>query len=49
MKRNTTSQRIVPDPTKFPTGIEGLATEIHALGLKVGIYRYGAFYPVLSY
>lgn len=40
MGRDTTTKRIVPDPTKFPNGISGLATQIHALGLKIGIYRY---------
>lgn len=39
MQRNATTQRIIPDPTKFPNGIDGLAAQIHALGLKVGIYR----------
>lgn len=29
---------LVPDPTKFPDGIDGVASKIHALGLKVGIY-----------
>ncbi|GJE96637.1 glycoside hydrolase family 27 protein [Phanerochaete sordida] len=38
MKRDPTTQQIIPDPTKFPNGISGLATQIHALGLKVGIY-----------
>lgn len=38
-KRDATTQRIIPDPTKFPSGIDGLASQIHALGLKVGIYR----------
>ncbi|GLB42416.1 putative melibiase [Lyophyllum shimeji] len=32
------SGRIIPDPTKFPNGISGLADQIHALGLKIGIY-----------
>lgn len=39
MTRNTTTGRIDPDPTKFPNGIDGLADQIHALGLKMGIYR----------
>lgn len=30
--------KIAPDATKFPNGISGVATQIHALGLKVGIY-----------
>ncbi|KAK7676862.1 hypothetical protein QCA50_020198 [Cerrena zonata] len=36
--RDNTTGRIVPDPTKFPDGISGLASKIHALGLKIGIY-----------
>lgn len=38
--RDNTTGRIVPDPTKFPDGISGLASKIHDLGLKIGIYRY---------
>lgn len=30
--------KMVADTNKFPTGISGVATKIHALGLKVGIY-----------
>ncbi|HVZ87874.1 MAG TPA: glycoside hydrolase family 27 protein [Polyangia bacterium] len=29
---------LVPDPTKFPSGIKGLADYVHARGLKLGIY-----------
>ncbi|KAJ6045934.1 Aldolase-type TIM barrel [Penicillium canescens] len=36
--RNTTDQRIIPDPSKFPDGISGLADQVHDLGLKIGIY-----------
>ncbi|OJK04876.1 hypothetical protein ASPACDRAFT_74440 [Aspergillus aculeatus ATCC 16872] len=36
--RNTTTKRIIPDPDKFPDGISGVVDQIHALGLKVGIY-----------
>jgi alpha-galactosidase len=36
--RNTTTNRIMPDPSKFPDGISGVASQIHDLGLKVGIY-----------
>jgi alpha-galactosidase len=36
--RNSSTNRIVPDPTKFPNGISGLASTIHGLGLKIGIY-----------
>lgn len=40
MKRDTSTGRIVPDPTKFPNGISGVADQVHALGLKMGIYRW---------
>ncbi|KAF8894105.1 glycoside hydrolase [Infundibulicybe gibba] len=36
--RDSATQRMVPDPIKFPNGISGLASQIHALGLKIGIY-----------
>jgi hypothetical protein len=36
--RDNTTQRIVPDPDKFPDGISGTAEKIHAMGLKLGIY-----------
>ncbi|KAF7172109.1 hypothetical protein CNMCM6106_006387 [Aspergillus hiratsukae] len=36
--RDASTNRIVPDPVKFPDGISGLASQIHGLGLKVGIY-----------
>ncbi|GKZ33507.1 hypothetical protein AbraIFM66950_003409 [Aspergillus brasiliensis] len=36
--RNATTKRIIPDPDKFPNGISGVADEVHALGLKLGIY-----------
>lgn len=29
---------MVPDPVKFPNGISGAASQVHALGLKLGIY-----------
>lgn len=36
--RNATTGQIIPDPTKFPDGISGLADQIHSMGLKLGIY-----------
>ena len=30
--------RLVPDPQKFPRGIAALADDLHAMGLKLGIY-----------
>ncbi|KAJ7188320.1 glycoside hydrolase [Mycena filopes] len=38
MGRNTTNNQIIPDPSKFPNGISSVATQVHALGLKFGIY-----------
>ncbi|KAI5124617.1 hypothetical protein M0805_004227 [Coniferiporia weirii] len=38
MSRDPTTNQIVPDATKFPNGIASLADQIHALGLKMGIY-----------
>lgn len=32
------SGKLVPDPSKFPSGIRGLADYVHGLGLKLGIY-----------
>lgn len=42
--RNTTTQRIIPDTTKFPDGISGVASQVHDLGLKIGIYS-SEFFP----
>lgn len=36
--RDNVTQRIVPDPVKFPEGIRHVADEVHARGLKLGIY-----------
>jgi hypothetical protein len=36
--RDKTTGRIVPDTTKFPDGISGLADKLHGLGFKIGIY-----------
>mmetsp|Transcript_19533 Transcript_19533/g.19582 ORF Transcript_19533/g.19582 Transcript_19533/m.19582 type:complete len:335 (+) Transcript_19533:147-1151(+) len=36
-QRNANDQ-LVPDPTKFPQGISGVANYVHNLGLKLGIY-----------
>ncbi|KAK8111616.1 alpha-galactosidase precursor [Apiospora kogelbergensis] len=36
--RDNSTQRIIPDPNKFPQGIRHVADEIHARGLKLGIY-----------
>ena len=36
--RDSVTGQIVPNPVTFPSGIDGLAESIHALGLKIGIY-----------
>jgi len=36
--RDNITQKIIPDTTKFPDGINGTAEKIHALGFKIGIY-----------
>jgi len=36
--RDSTTNQIIPDPSKFPSGINGTASSIHTLGLKIGIY-----------
>ncbi|MCO6722927.1 alpha-galactosidase, partial [Streptomyces sp. Vc714c-19] len=33
-----TEGRLVPDPARFPNGIEAVADYVHARGLKFGIY-----------
>ncbi|KAK8127339.1 glycoside hydrolase [Apiospora sp. TS-2023a] len=36
--RDNVTGRIIPDPVKFPGGIKQVADEVHARGLKLGIY-----------
>ncbi|KAE9370242.1 glycoside hydrolase family 27 protein [Stipitochalara longipes BDJ] len=36
--RDASTNRLIPDPNTFPSGIKSLAEQIHALGLKIGIY-----------
>ncbi|KAL4078380.1 glycoside hydrolase family 27 protein [Scleroderma yunnanense] len=38
LTRDNTTQRIIPDAQKFPNGISGVASQVHSLGLKLGIY-----------
>lgn len=44
--RDNVTQRIIPDPTKFPSGINGTAAQVHSYGLKMGIYssKYRLYY-----
>ncbi|KAK0274546.1 hypothetical protein LTR35_011702 [Friedmanniomyces endolithicus] len=36
--RDPTTHQLVPNATKFPLGIKGVADQVHGLGLKFGIY-----------
>ncbi|KAJ5089019.1 Aldolase-type TIM barrel, partial [Penicillium argentinense] len=36
--RNASITHIIPDPSKFPDGNSGVASQVHELGLKIGIY-----------
>nr|Q5AVQ6.2 RecName: Full=Probable alpha-galactosidase B; AltName: Full=Melibiase B; Flags: Precursor [Aspergillus nidulans FGSC A4]ABF50888.1 putative alpha-galactosidase [Aspergillus nidulans] len=36
--RDPTTNRMIPDADRFPDGIASVASQIHELGLKVGIY-----------
>ncbi|KAF4593379.1 hypothetical protein EYR38_009093 [Pleurotus pulmonarius] len=38
LSRDTSTKRIIPDSIKFPNGIDTVASKIHDLGLKMGIY-----------
>jgi alpha-galactosidase len=38
-ERDPETGRLVPDPVKFPDGIDGVADYVHARGLKLGIYE----------
>lgn len=39
MKRDPSTNRLQPDPTRFPSGIRSLADYVHSKGLKFGIYE----------
>jgi alpha-galactosidase len=36
--RDANTSRLIPDPDRFPDGINGTAKKVHDLGLKIGIY-----------
>ena len=36
--RDNTNHQILPNATKFPDGIKGVADKVHDMGLKFGIY-----------
>ncbi len=40
---------LVPNATRFPDGIDGLAEKVHKLGLKFGIYSSKSALDRLSY
>jgi len=37
-QRDPSTHRLVPDKTRFPSGVQALAAKIHAIDLKLGIY-----------
>lgn len=36
--RDSATHQLVPNATRFPSGIKGVADAVHGLGLKLGIY-----------
>jgi len=38
MLRNPVNNHLIPEPTRFPNGIDGLANTIHSMGLKLGLF-----------
>jgi len=36
--RDDTTQHMVADPERFPNGIQGLASDVHAKGVRLGLY-----------
>eukprot|EP00475_Leptophrys_vorax_P022425 TRINITY_DN3056_c0_g1_i1.p1 TRINITY_DN3056_c0_g1~~TRINITY_DN3056_c0_g1_i1.p1 ORF type:complete len:414 (-),score=99.47 TRINITY_DN3056_c0_g1_i1:25-1140(-) len=38
-QRDSSTQRLVPDPDRFPNGMKHVADMLHSLGLKFGIYE----------
>jgi alpha-galactosidase len=36
--RDAATGRLIPDPDRFPSGISGVGAQVHALGLRLGIY-----------
>lgn len=49
LKQRDAAGRLVADPEKFPHGIKWLADQVHALGLKFGIYSCAGFQTCAGY
>ncbi|KAF2764474.1 putative alpha-galactosidase B [Teratosphaeria nubilosa] len=47
--RDDVTQQLLPDTSKFPNGISGLADKVHAMGLKLGIYSSSGTYTCAGY
>ncbi len=45
----SSSGHLVPDPTRFPDGITGVANYVHGLGLKLGIYESAGTFTCAGY
>ncbi|KAL9616886.1 MAG: hypothetical protein Q9160_008275 [Pyrenula sp. 1 TL-2023] len=43
------NNHIIPDTARFPDGIKGLADQIHAMNLKIGIYSTAGTYTCAGY
>ncbi|KAH8692767.1 alpha-galactosidase 1 [Talaromyces proteolyticus] len=47
--RDSTTGRLLPNTTRFPDGINGTAAQVHAMGLKIGIYSSAGTYACAGY
>lgn len=47
--RSNVTHQILPNMTKYPEGIKGLADKIHDMGLKFGIYSSAGTYTCGGY
>jgi hypothetical protein len=47
--RNYSTNKLLPNLTRFPDGIAGLSTKVHDLGLKIGIYSSAGTHTCAGY
>lgn len=47
--RDNVTHQIIPDTSKFPDGISGLAKKVHAMGLQIGIYSSAGTHTCAGY
>ncbi|KAF1952269.1 putative alpha-galactosidase B [Byssothecium circinans] len=48
-RRDNATNRLIPDPQRFPDGINGTAKKIHDMGLKIGIYSSAGTHTCQNY